>query len=138
MPIWDFNESFRGVEGIVIDAADPRSPEPPRPVVLWTVGRSLIEGAPPSEQPGIIEKFSIGAPREIPQISELILGDSEGNFGMFRRSENGGSETKLSTNTAGEKKWCGSDATPQARRSLAARVQVVPTIRAPGLGMPRH
>jgi hypothetical protein len=34
----------------------------------WTlaVGRSLIEGAPPSEQPGIIEKFSIGALREIP------------------------------------------------------------------------
>jgi hypothetical protein len=58
------------------------------------VGRSLTQGGPPGGRMALIEKFSIGALREVSQIYEMVLGDSQGNFLLVRRGENGGSETK--------------------------------------------
>jgi len=68
------------------------------------VGRSLTQGGPPGGRKALIEKFSIGALREVPQIYALVLGDSQGNFLLVRRGENSGSETKTIANTPGQRK----------------------------------
>jgi class 3 adenylate cyclase len=60
---------------------------------------------PPGEvRRALIEKFSVGAMKEVPQIEDFIVGDAAGDFTMFRRGENGGIDTKLIDNRPGARK----------------------------------
>src|SRR3954462_631053 len=68
------------------------------------VGKYLAEGEPPSERRELVEKYSIGALKEISQVAEFIFADQEGNFMMVRRSESGGIDTKLIRNAPGQRK----------------------------------
>src|SRR4051812_17901722 len=68
------------------------------------VGKYLAEGEPPSERRELVEKYSIGALKEISQVAEFIFADLEGNFMMVRRSESGGIDTKLIRNAPGQRK----------------------------------
>src|SRR3954452_8589817 len=68
------------------------------------VGKHLAEGESPSERRQLIEKYSIGALKEILQVVEFIFADQEGNFMMVRRSESGGIDTKLIHNVPDQRK----------------------------------
>src|SRR3954464_1063133 len=77
------------------------------------VGKYLAEGEPPSERRELVEKYSIGALKEIFQVAEFIFADQEGNFMMVRRNESGGIDTKLIRNAPGQRKvlWIRRNAT---------------------------
>ena len=63
-------------------------------------GQTIGEHAPAGEaRRALIEKFSMGVMQHVPQITDFIGGDSEGDFMMFRRGDNGGIDTKLIDNT---------------------------------------
>jgi class 3 adenylate cyclase len=73
--------------------------------------RALSEGAfiaaqePPGEaRRALMEKFSVGAMKEVSQIEDFIVGDAAGDFTMFRRGDNGGIDTKLISNPPGARK----------------------------------
>src|SRR4051794_13641767 len=68
------------------------------------VGKHLAEGESPSERRQLIEKYSIGALKEILQVVEFIFADQEGNFMMVRRNESGGIDTKLIRNAPAQRK----------------------------------
>jgi adenylate cyclase len=52
----------------------------------------------------LVENFSIGALKEIPQIADFIFGDADGNFMMVRRNDSGGMDTKTIQNAPGARK----------------------------------
>src|SRR5690349_3813969 len=68
------------------------------------VGKFLAGEDIPSERREMVEKYSIGALKEIGQVAEFIFADPDGNFMMVRRSENGGIDTKLIRNTPDQRK----------------------------------
>jgi adenylate cyclase len=61
-----------------------------------TIGEHESEG---EGRRALIEKFSISAMKHIPQIADFIVGNSAGDFLMFRRGDNGGIDIKLIDNT---------------------------------------
>jgi adenylate cyclase len=69
------------------------------PTRQLTVAEDLAGSAPPGPQRRmLVETFSMGVLREVPQIADFIIADADGNFMMVRRNEDGGIDTKLIQN----------------------------------------
>jgi class 3 adenylate cyclase len=67
------------------------------------IGKFLVEGEPPGERREVVEKYSIGALKEISQAAAFIFGDQDGNFMMVRRGDAGGIDTKLIRNAPNQR-----------------------------------
>ena len=67
------------------------------------IGKFLAEGEPPGERREVVEKYSIGALKEISQAAAFIFGDQDGNFMMVRRGDAGGIDTKLIRNAPNQR-----------------------------------
>jgi adenylate cyclase len=72
------------------------------PVRALAIGETLA-GREPAGEPRrtLVEKFSRGTLRQVPQIADFIFADLDGNFMMVRRNANGGLDTKLIRNMPG-------------------------------------
>jgi class 3 adenylate cyclase len=65
------------------------------------IARDLVWNEPSNQREELFEKFAVSALKEIPQITDLMLADGDGNFMMIRRNETtGGLDTKVIRNTA--------------------------------------
>jgi adenylate cyclase len=72
------------------------------PTRALSIGETLAGDEPPGElRRALVEKFSIGALKQIPQIADFIFGDADGNFMMVRRNDAGGIDTKIVRNAPG-------------------------------------
>jgi adenylate cyclase len=75
------------------------------PIRTLEEGATIGEHEPAGEERrALIEKFSTGAMKHVPQIADFIVGDAAGNFLMFRRGDGGGIDTKLIDNTPNARK----------------------------------
>jgi adenylate cyclase len=75
------------------------------PTRALSIGETLAKGEPPGEQRrALVEKFSIGALKKIPQIADFIFGDQDGNLMMVSRNNAGAIDTKLVQNAPGARK----------------------------------
>lgn len=94
----------------VLDSLDARIAEQVlsyfgSPTRALSIGETLAGGEPAGEQRrALVEKFSIGALKEIPQIADFIFGDQDGNFMMVRRNNAGAIDTKIVQNDPGARK----------------------------------
>ncbi len=65
------------------------------------IARDLVWNEPSNQREELFEKFAVSALKEIPQITDLMLADGDGNFMMIRRNgTTGGLDTKVIRNTA--------------------------------------
>ena len=74
---------------------------------------SLAETEPAGEpRRALVEKFSIGAMKHIPQIADFLIADPQGNFMMIRRGDGRGIDTKVIENSPGRRRviWTRRDA----------------------------
>lgn len=75
------------------------------PTHALSIGETLVAEEPPGEmRRALVEKFFIGALKQIPQIADFIFGDADGNFMMVRRTDAGAIDTKIVQNAPGSRK----------------------------------